>query len=316
LGEGLRIVFLGTADFAVPTLRALASGGDEIAGVVTRPDRPAGRGRHLRAPPVKSAARELGLTVFQPERVSASEGRELLSRLDPDVLLVCAFGEILSSEVLGLAGLAAVNIHASLLPSYRGAAPIQRALMAGETRTGVTMQWMAQGLDVGDILLQREVDVGPEEDFGGLHDRLAHLGASAALEGLALIRQGGAPRTAQRHQDATSAPPIRGEDLVMDWGRPAVALGRLVRALSPRPGARTTRAGRLLKVLSAREGKNEGEEKGIAGQIMELTTRGFWVAAGEGRLLVLSVQPAGRRTMPAGDFANGYRLLVGERLGV
>jgi methionyl-tRNA formyltransferase len=316
LGAGLRIVFMGTADFAVPVLRALARGPDEIVGVASRPDRPAGRGRRLRAPAVKLAAEELGLEVFQPQRVSAPGGLSVLGELAPDLLFVCAFGEILSSEVLALPRLGAVNLHASLLPLYRGAAPIQRSLMAGEKRTGVTMQWMAPELDSGDIILQKEVEVGEEEDFGALHDRLATLGASAAAESVTLVREGRAPRISQSDADATFAPPIRRDELLIDWRRPAGELARLVRALSPRPGARTTRAGTLLKVLSARDGKNAGEEGGIAGQIMELTSEGLWVAAGEGRLLVLSVQPAGRRVMAAADYSNGYRLQAGERLGV
>jgi methionyl-tRNA formyltransferase len=235
--------------------------------------------------------------------------------LAPDLLFVCALGEVLSGEVLNAARLGAVNLHASLLPAYRGAAPIQRALMAGEPRTGVTVQWMASELDAGDILLQREIDVRAGEDLGALSERLSALGARAAVESVALIRSVEAPCVPLVHLKATHAPPIRREELVIDWIKSAAELDRLVRALSPRPGARTTRGGDLLKVLSAREGKNAGEARGIAGQVMELTSEGFWVATGEGRLLVLSVQPAGRRVMTGGAYVHGYRLAPGERLG-
>jgi methionyl-tRNA formyltransferase len=312
---GLRIAFLGTAEFAVPALRLLAQGPNEIAAVFTRPDRPAGRGRRLRPSPVKLAAQELELPLLQPEGVSAGEGLEALRETSPDLIVVAAFGEIVTEEVLSVPRLGAMNLHASLLPRHRGAAPIQRALMAGETETGVTVQWMAVELDAGDIILQRRAAIGPEEDFGALHDRLAALGAEAAVESVDLVRAGTAPRTPQRHEEATQAPSIRREELVMDWERPAAALVNLIRALSPRPGARTSRAGELLKVLAAREGRKALAGAGLPGVVMEVTSEGFWVAAGDGRLQVERVQPAGRKIMAAGDYVKGYRLQHGERLG-
>ena len=315
MGEGLEIVFLGTAQFAVPTLRALAGGPDTVAAVFTRPDRPAGRGRRLRPPPVKVAAQELGLPLHQPDRVGGSRGLERLRALSPDLVFVAAYGEILSEEVISLPRLGALNLHASLLPRYRGAAPIQRALLAGESTTGVTVQWMVRELDAGDILFQREIAIGLSEDFGSLHDRLAALGAESAAEAVALVRQGAAPRVPQKHEQATLAPPIARGELTVDWARPAAALVRLVRALSPRPGARTTRRGELLKVLSAEEGKNVGEEKGIPGRVTEVTKDGFSVESGSGSLRVRRVQPAGRKVMSAGDYVKGYRLRPGEVLG-
>lgn len=317
----LRIVFLGTAQFAVPTLKAFAQGPDEIVAVMTRPDRPAGRGRSLRAPPIKSVAQELGLPVFQPERVSAGEGLELLREMDPDVLFVAAFGEVLGEVALARPRIGPINLHASLLPSYRGAAPIQRAILAGERETGVTVQWMAPALDAGELILQRSLEIGREEDFGSLHDRLAALGAEVSVESLALLRTGKAPRTSQSAEDATYAPPIRREELVIQWFRPAGQIARTVRAFSPRPGARTTREGKLLKVLVAREspsrrtGSAVGEE-GAPGRIVEFTKEGFWVAAGNGRILALRVQPEGRAAMSAADYLKGYRLSVGEQLGL
>ncbi len=306
---------MGTAEFAVPTLRELAEGGEEIAAVFTRPDRPAGRGRRLRPPPVKRAAEEIGLPVHQPERVGVGEGLGLLRSMGPDLIVVVAFGEILSEEALSVPGLGGINTHASLLPHYRGAAPIQRALMAGERLSGVTVQWMSAEMDAGDILLQRELAIGEEEDFGSLHDRLAAVGAEATAESVALIRRGKAPRDRQDHSQASYAPPIRREELVIDWGRSAQEVARLVCAFSPRPGARTTHEGDLLKVLAARPGKNAAAAGGIPGQIMELTSDGFWVATGDGRLLVTRVQSAGRRAMSAAEYLKGHRLPVGGRLG-
>lgn len=310
----LRIAFLGTAQFAVPTLRSLA-GPHEIIAVFTRQDRPAGRGRRPRPSPVKLAAQELQLPVLQPESVSHAEGLEWLRGLSPDLVFVAAFGEILREEALSIPRLGALNLHASLLPRYRGAAPMHRALMAGEKETGVTVQWMAPQLDAGDILLQRAVAICPEEDFGSLHDHLAELGAELALESMDLVRRGLAPRVPQADEQASYAPPIRREELWIDWERPAAVLARLIRALSPQPGARTSHGGRLLKVFGVREGKKTQEPGGIPGQIMELTGEGFWVQTGEGRLLVLRVQPAGGRAMSAADYARGYHVPEGERLG-
>lgn len=313
--RALRILFLGTADFAVPVLRALAAGPDEIVCVITPPDRPAGRGRKLRPPPVKRAAEELGLAVCQPGRVSSEDGITLVREVSLDLLFVVAFGEILSSQVLEIPRLGAINLHASLLPRYRGAAPIQRAIMAGEPSTGVTLQWMAAEMDAGDIMLARETQIGEEENFGQLHDRLASLGAEAACAGVDLIREGQAPRVPQEHAEATFAPPIRPEERELEWTRDALALSRQVRALSPVPGARTRRKGEFLKVLAARPGKYETGRGGIPGEIMELSTEGFLVATGQGHLLVLRVQPAGRTAMSATDYLKGYPLETGQRLG-
>ncbi len=311
----LRIAFVGTAEFAVPTLHTLAQGEDKVVAVFTRPDRPAGRGRRLRPPPVKRAAETLGLAVRQPERVSRGEGLQALRSARPDLMVVCAFGEILGEDALAVPPLGAINLHASLLPRYRGAAPIQRALMAGERATGVTVQWMTRDMDAGDILLQREAVIGEEEDCAGLHERLAALGAEATMESVALIRQGAGPRIPQNDEQATYAPAIGKDELVIDWGGRAETLGRLIRALSPRPGARTTRSDEMLKILGARQGKKAAGEGGIPGRIMELGSDGFWVATGDGCLLVTRVQPAGRRAMSAPDYVKGYRLRAGERLG-
>lgn len=314
MADSLRVVFLGTAEFAVPTLHALAAGPHELRAVFTRPDRPAGRGRRLRASPVKRAAEALELPVHQPARVSAPAGLEAVQALEPDVVFVAAFGEILSPELLAAPRLGPVNLHASLLPRYRGAAPIQRALLAGERETGVTLQWMAPELDAGDIILQRATPIGPEEGFGSLHDRLAALGAQAAAEALDLIARGEAPRLPQARERASYAPPIRREELLLDWRRPAAELARVVRAFSPRPGARTGRQGRLLKVIEARALAPAAKRGGVPGQVTEVTGGGFVVQTGEDGLLVLRVQPEAGKAMSAADYLKGHRLKLGEVL--
>ncbi len=316
MADRLRLVFLGTAQFAVPTLRALARSRHQMAAVVTRPDRPAGRGRRPRPSPVKLAAQEFGLAVLQPERISEEAGLGLLRELSPDVLFVAAFGEILTEEALSVPRVGAVNLHASLLPKHRGAAPIQRAILAGDEETGVTVQWMALALDAGDILLQHPLRIGPEEDYGSLHDRLAELGAQASLEAVDLLGGGTAPRLPQPADGVSHAPPVRREELVIDWRQEAEHVARVVRAFSPSPGARTTRKGKLLKVLAARhQPASAAEDTGMPGGIVELTKEGFWVKAGKGQVLALTVQPEARAVMSAADYTKGYRLSVGERLG-
>ncbi len=310
--RSLRLVFLATADFAIPTLRALHQGPDDLVAVFTRPDRPAGRGRRLRPSPIKAVAEELGLPVYQPERVSAGEGLEQLKELAPDVLLVAAFGEILKEEVLALPRLGAVNLHGSLLPKYRGAAPIQRALLAGEEETGVTAQWMGTGLDTGDLITSGALAIGPEENFGSLHDRLALLAAQVAIDTLNLIRAGTAPRRPQVEAQASYAPPIRREELELAWTRPALELARQVRAFSPRPGARTMHAGKLLKILEALPAEGLG---GVPGEIVEISAQGLRVQTGNASLVAHRVQPEGGTPMTAGDYALGHRVCVGQVLG-
>jgi methionyl-tRNA formyltransferase len=311
----LRIAFLGTAEFAAPTLTALAHAEHPIAGIFTRPDRPAGRGRRLRPPPVKVAAEALGLPVYQPPQVSVGEGLVELRALAPDLIVTIAYGEILHEEALSLPPRGAVNLHASLLPKYRGAAPIQWALLNGETTTGVTAQWMAKELDAGDIILQRPREIGPEESYGSLHDRLALLAAEMAVETVALIARGEAPRIPQEAACASFAPAITREDLVLDWRSPGAAVVARVRAFSPSPGARTTHEGRFVKVLAARLVKRDQWPRGVPGEVVETGREGFMVAAGEDGVLVLRVQPEGRKPMSGADYVLGYHVRTGQVLG-
>jgi methionyl-tRNA formyltransferase len=320
----LRIVFMGTPEFSVPSLQALVAAGYEVAGVFTQPDRPRGRGYKVTYSPVKEAALAAGLPVYQPRRLREPEALAALRALQPDVIVVVAFGQLLPKAVLELPPLGCVNVHASLLPKYRGAAPIQAAIAAGETVTGVTTMYMDEGLDTGDIILQRAVPIEPEDDAGTLHDKLARVGAELLVETLRRIEAGDAPRIPQDHTQATYAPKVEREHARIDWHRGTKELFNHVRAYRPWPGAYTVHGERILKVLdvaplnddSTPAGEREGEGAGPApGEVLAVTADGFVVQTGAGRLLVRQVQPPNKQPMSGRDYVNGYRLSVGDRLG-
>jgi len=287
-GRPLRVAFMGTPDFAVPALRALAAAGHEVVGVVTRPDRPAGRGKARRASPVKRAAEALGLDVWQgTARDVARLLPGVLAEWGAEVGVVVAFGVILPGEVL------------SLLPDYRGAAPIQRAIMDGRPATGVTVIQMDEGMDTGDIILQREVPLAPGETAGSLHDRLAGFGAGLVVQALDLIARGEAHPRPQPDRPAPTAPRLGPDDEVIDWSRPAAEIERQVRALDPVPGAHTFFRGRRLKVWRV-------AVTGGAREVGAPVDRGCPVVrAGDGCVALLAVQPAGRSRMEGSDFVNG-----------
>lgn len=297
----LRVVFLGTSEFAVPALEALVRKGHTVPLVVTRPDRPADRGLKLTPPPVKRAAGALGLPVFQPERIRDPEALERIRAASPEVLVTASFGQILPPALLFLPPLAALNLHASLLPRHRGAAPLHRALLEGDRETGVTVQYMAEGLDEGDILLARAVPLSGRETVGELHDKLAALAADLLLESLDLLAQGRAPRIPQDPTRATYARKIVREDRRLDWTAEAAQEARRVRALSPHPGAETFFAGEPLKVLRAEAVQGEG----APGEVLSVGREGIRAACGRGALLLEEVQPAGKRPMEARAFAAG-----------
>ncbi|MEW6546322.1 MAG: methionyl-tRNA formyltransferase [Bacillota bacterium] len=308
-----RVVFLGTGEFALPTLEALQAECDLVA-VVTRPDRPRGRGLVPGAPPVKERARDLGIEVLQPASLGAEEFLAEVRALEPDYLVVADFGRILPASLLGV-GKAVVNLHPSLLPRWRGPAPIERAIMAGDRVTGVTTLYVSERVDAGDIILQKEVPISPEDTGGSLRARLAREGAELVVSTLHLLIKGQAPRRAQDESLATYAAPITAADEVLDWTRPADDVVNHVRALAPSPGARTRWAGRHLKVGRARVYTPAAAAVGSPGQVVAHTDEGFVVACGRGAVEVLEVQPEGRRWMPAADFLRGYRLQVGEFVG-
>lgn len=308
----MRIVFLGTADFAVPSLYRLIMAGHDVALVVTQPDRPRGRGRRPGVSPVKEMAQRFGIPVYQPERIRAAEAVETICRVGAEVLVVVAYGQILPRQLLDCVPLGGINLHGSLLPAYRGAAPIQRAIMAGERVTGVTTMHMTEEMDAGDIILQRQCAIG-EDSYGELSQRLALLGADLLQETLDQLHWGTAPRVPQDASRATYAPPLQRGDERIDWRCPARDVVNRVRALSPAPGAVTRVGDSPLKILRARV--VPGVTGRAPGEVVEVVPgEGFVVQAGDEAVLVLEVQPAGRRRMPAADYLRGHRLPPGTRL--
>jgi methionyl-tRNA formyltransferase len=308
----VRVVFMGSGSFAVPSLIALLDAGHEVAAVVTQPDKEKGRGRTVTAPPVKPVALARGLSVLQPRRVKEPDAQAALRALSPDVQVVVAYGQILPTSVIEIPRLRTVNVHGSLLPRYRGAAPVQWAIVRGERETGVTTMLIDAGLDTGPTLLARSEPIRDDDTADVLEARLAALGASVLLATLAGLEAGTLAAVPQDHDRATHAPIIRKEDGVIDWTTPAAEIERRVRGFHPWPGAGTTLAGRGLRVLRARTTEGGGDP----GSVAAVDREGIHVACGAGtRLVLLDVQPESKRAMPASAFAQGARLAAGARLG-
>jgi methionyl-tRNA formyltransferase len=303
----VRIVFLGTPAFAVPALDALARAGHEILAVVAQPDRPAGRGQALREPATKGWARGRGVPVLQPEKVRDGRLAAELAALRPDVLCVAAYGRILGKDLLELAPLGALNVHGSLLPRYRGAAPIQWAIASGDGETGVSIMQMDEGLDTGDVLLQRTLPVAPDDTAETLAPRLAALGGEALVQALDLLARDGIVPVRQDGARATLAPILDREHGRIDWTRPAAEIANRLRGFSPWPGAWTTVDGRTVKLLAAAPGP--AAPAGAApGAARKDPGRGLAVACGGGTsLLVARVQPEGKAPQDALAFLNGLR---------
>ena len=304
-------MFLGTPEFAVPTLAAMLEAGIEVAGVVTQPDRPAGRGQQASAPPVKRLAVERGLPVWQPVKIREPQAVAQIQEAHPDVLVVVGYGQILPASIFDHPPLGTVNVHASLLPKYRGAAPIQWAIANGETRTGVTTMRIEAGLDTGDILLQREAAIGPEETAPQLGARLAREGAALLVETLRGLEAGTIRRRKQNDAEATYAPLLKKEDGRVDWTRSARAIADQVRGFDPWPGAYTTFRGELLHLRSVRVAEGPAGEPGG----LEVAGRSLRVACGKGWLELIALQPEGRKRMTAQEFVNGRQPARGEKLG-
>ncbi len=296
------VVFMGSPEFALPTLRSLA-GQYPLSGVVTQPDRPAGRGKWLTPPPVKTLAQELGLPVIQPERLKAPEAMQQLRQWAPDLIVVAAFGQILRPDVLNLPKYGCVNVHASMLPRWRGAAPIQAAILAGDAWTGTTIMRMDAGIDTGPILGQRAVPILPDDTAGFLSQRLAALGAELLSEVLPRFLSGELQPQPQSESGATYAPMLKKEDGLLDFSRPALELARRVRALNPWPGAYTLWQGQPLKVLRAHAVGEAGRQPGEH----LVYERMPGIGTGEGVLVLDEVHPAGKKPMPGGDFLRGTR---------
>ncbi len=307
----MRTAFFGTPDLAVPALRALART-TQLVGVVCQPDRPAGRGMKLQPPAVKTAALELGVEVHQPVKVRTGRLDEWLRERGVEAVIVFAYGRILPPAVLSAPRLGCLNLHASLLPRLRGAAPIQWAILTGERETGISLMQMAEGLDVGPVYLSRKLMISEDETAGSLAEKLAHLGAELIHRDLPGVLEGGLLPTPQDERLATWAPPITREHLELDWTWPAARITAWVRGLSPRPGAQTHWRGKLLRI-----GHALPVEDGPAGRpgTVRVSGRRIWVCCGAGAVELLHAQLEGRKMLSAGDLINGRVLQDGEQLG-
>ncbi len=304
---------MGTSDFAVPALKAIHGAGYPITLVVTQPDRPAGRGLELKASPVKKAAVELGLNLFQPEKIKFPEAVETLKSHQPDVTVVAAYGQILPLSVLQVPRVTSLNIHGSILPKYRGAAPIHYAVMAGETETGVTIMYMGEKLDDGDMMLVKKTPIGPEETTGELHDRLAVLGAEGIVEALKLLADNQAPRIPQDHAQATFSPSIKKEKCRVLWEKSSIEVANQIRGLCPWPVAETQWGEMPLRLYSAKA--LEGTVSTTPGEVLLVNKEGVEVAAGKGKVLLKEIQPPGKKRMGAFEFTLGHpNFKAGERL--
>jgi methionyl-tRNA formyltransferase len=309
-----RLIFMGTPGFAVPTLRALVDNGHQIVSVVTQPDRPKGRGKKLAASPVKVLAKENGIEVLQPEKASEEGFCELIRSREPDLIIVVAFGQILKKRLLDIPKWGVINVHASLLPEYRGAAPIQRAILNNETKTGLTVMLMDEGLDTGPILFQEAVPILENETAGHLHDRLAERAGDLMVRSLKHMAQKPIAEKPQGDAGATYAPKIEKALSRIDWNQPAVRISALIRALDPKPGAYTILAGHEIKLFSSRV--VDGTRKdGVPGKVSGHTGGELIVETGEGRVGIGEIQYPGKKRLPADDFLRGYSLPEGTRLG-
>jgi len=309
----LRIAFAGTPQFALPALQALLKSRHQVVGVLTQPDRPAGRGQQMRASPVKLLALDAQLPLAQPPTLKTPESRAELTQWAADVLVVVAYGLILPPPVLALPRLGCVNIHGSLLPRWRGAAPIQRAILAGDAETGVTIMQLDAGLDTGPMLLERARPIGSQDTAGDLHDALSELGAGALLEALDGLAAGTLEPRAQPAEGVSYAPKIEKSESPLDWSVSAIHLDRKIRAFNPWPVAETRFAGESLRVLRARISEPVGAHD-APGTLLGIAEDGLRVACGEGVLAVRELQRAGKRPVSARDFANAVRL-AGLRFG-
>ena len=310
----MRVLFWGTPEFATPPLRALLGEGFDVVGVVTQPDRPVGRSRSkLEASPVKQIAVEEGIPVLQPEKPRADAGFVAAVReLNPDISIVVAYGNLLSKELIDLPKRGTLNIHASLLPAFRGAAPIQASILAGLTETGVSIMRMVPKLDAGPVLHQLKTPVADDETGGELTLRLSELGALALVEALALIEADVVRERPQDESKATYAGKIDRDTTRVDWNRPAVEVARLIRAFDPKPGAWTTHRSGDLKVFGGKAMVTL--HPAAPGEITLIDSNGMAVACGEGAVQLTAVQPAGKRRLTPADLANGRGVAVGERL--
>lgn len=310
-----RLVFMGTPDFAVPSLKILIDRGLSVVGVFTQPDQPSGRGMAMHAPPVKVLAESHGIPVFQPAKLRMPGVLEQLQAWHPDLIVVAAYGKILPNAILDLPPQGCINVHASLLPKYRGAGPIQWTIARGESETGITIMRISERMDSGDILLQKAIPITAQDTGGTLHDKLAQLGAVALDEALQLLQEGKLIARPQNEAEVTYAPLIKKEDGRIDWSREAVVIEHHIRAFNPWPSAYTTVNGKLLKIFAAQVEPQTRDTALAPGTIIKITPVSLVIATGAGALALSEVQLEGKKRLAIEEFLRGYPLSSDARLG-
>lgn len=309
----MKVIFMGTPDFSVGTLKALVEAGHEVVLAVTQPDKPKGRGKEMQFTPVKECATEYGIPVYQPKRIREPECVQVLRNYEADIMVVVAFGQILPKEILEMCPYGCVNVHASLLPKYRGAAPIQWAIIDGEEVTGVTTMQMNEGLDTGDMLLKTEVAIEPKETGGSLHDKLSEAGATLCVETLKALEAHTITPIPQGEMTTAYAKMLDKQLGNIDWKKSATEIERLIRGLSPWPSAYTSWNGNVMKIWDA--SALEETERNVPGMIVRVEKDAFYIQTGSGLLKVSELQIPGKKRMDAGAFLRGYQVKEGEILG-
>ena len=305
----MRVIFMGTPDFAVPCLERIAEAGHEIVGVFTQPDKPVGRKQELTPPDVKVCAQKLGLTVYQPKTLRNGEAFEMIKSLSPDVIVVAAYGKILPKEILDFPRFGCINVHGSLLPKYRGAAPIQWSVINGDHETGVTIMQMNEGLDTGDILFSRAIPIGIEDTALSMFEKLSALGADMAVEALDKLEKGELTPTPQDESLSSYAPMLNKEISLIDWSKSGAQVHNLIRGLYSWPIAHTFLNGKKLKIFSS----SPCEKGGTSGEVID--TDPLTVACGSGSVIIRELQLEGKKRMDAKTFLIGHKLTVGTKLG-
>lgn len=309
--DGYRIIFMGTPDFAVPSLRNLLKSEHRVIAVVTQPDKAKGRGKKLSPPPVKVVAEEAGIMTLQPTTIKSDAFYDVLRSFKPDLIVVVAYGKILPAEILNLPPLGCINVHGSLLPRHRGAAPIQWAVISGDKTTGVTIMQMNEGMDTGDILLPAAIDMAHDDTAGALFEKLAQLGAETLITALARLRNNDLPPRQQSDDGATKAPPLKKEMGLIDWNKPAVDLHCLIRGLDPWPSAYTFLGDTRYRLFSPKVVNKDGDAP--PGTVLLADSNGILVATGSNAILIRELQPEGKRRLSAEAFLCGNPLPAGSR---
>ena len=307
----MQVLFMGTPEFAAVSLLKLINSGHELIGVVTQPDRPKGRGMELQASEVKRLALQSNLPLWQPEKVATPDFLKIFRELKPELVIVVAFGQKIPAEILFEPKFGCINVHGSLLPEYRGAAPIQWSVLNGDERTGVTTMFMDEGWDTGDIIFQEETDIDPDENFLELYQRLAQIGGDLLIKTVNTLEEGVAPRVPQQNELATFAPRLKPELQKLNWAEPAGVIHNKTRVFAPSPGVETNLNQERLKIIETKI-PDSFSENGEPGQIIQIVKNmGILVATGDKPIIITKIQPAGKKVMSAWEFSNGRRLKTG-----